>query len=196
MALAVAVLLWLLAGLVVCLLVIALVPVHLHVRATSGGPPEIRVELRLFNAGLPPVLKLAPGRWPERDGKARKPSKARKARKSRPDGWVSARLRRGLPHLVAGLPGLISDTLAGIRLDYLRAKGRFGFSDPAETGRVFGQLCPVIHGLPNDRIDLTCTPDFDRSCLEGEIEMAVHFQIIRLTAPALGFFWRSVIWPG
>jgi len=194
-ALAVAMFLWLLAGLAGVLLIIVIAPIHLNVSARSGTAPVMRLQVRLFSAGLPPVFTLAPGGRPNRKETTPKPAKARRKRDKRPRGWLTARLRRGAPHLLAGLPGLVSDTLAGIRLDFLRATGRFGFSDPAETGRVFGQLCPVIYALPNDRINLTCTPDFDRRCLEGEIELALHFQIIRLTAPALRLFGRVVLWP-
>jgi len=195
MALAVAVILWLLAGLAGVVLVIVFVPIHLGVTARSGTSPGLRLQVRLFSAGLPPVFTLAPGGKPDRKEPVAKPAKARRKRDKRPGGWVSARLRRSLPHLLAGFPGLVSDTLAGIRLDFLRASCRFGFSDPAETGRVFGQLCPVIYALPTDRIDLNCTPDFDRRCLDGEIELALHFQIIRLAAPALGLLGRALLWP-
>ena len=195
MALAVAVILWLLAGLAGVVLVIVFVPIHLGVTARSGSSPLLRLQVRLFSAGLPPVFTLAPGGRPDRKEPVAKPAKAQKKRKKQAGGWVSARLRRGIPHLLAGLPELVSDTLAAIRLDFLRAGFRFGFSDPAETGRVYGQLCPVIYALPTDRVDLNCTPDFDRRCLEGEIELALHFQIIRLLAPALGLFWRAGLWP-
>lgn len=195
MALAVAVILWFFAGLVGVVLVVVFVPIHLGVTARSGSSPVLRLRVRLFSAGLPPVFTLAPGGRPSRKKPVAKPAKARRKRDKGPGGWVSARLRRGIPHLLTGLPELVSDTLAAIRLDFLRAGFRFGFSDPAETGRVYGQLCPVIYALPTDRVDLICTPDFDRRCLEGEIEMALHFQIIRLMAPAVGLFWRAVLWP-
>jgi len=195
MGLAVAVLLWLLAGLLAVLIVIVIVPIHLNVTAQSGGTPAMRLQLRLLSAGLPPLFTLTPGGRSDRKEPAARPAKVLSKRKKRTRGWFSARLRQSLPRLLTNVPGLIADTLSGIHLDLLHAKGRFGFSDPAETGRVFGQLCPVIYALPTERIDLTCTPDFNRRCLEGEIELAVHFQIIRLASPTLGLLWRAVIWP-
>jgi hypothetical protein len=86
-------------------------------------------------------------------------------------------------------PALLRDTIAGVHLDRLEAQGRFGLADPAETGMLWGQLCPLLWAPPwrGGRVSLTIMPDFDRPGFSGEGQLALHLVPLRLAWPALRF---------
>jgi hypothetical protein len=91
--------------------------------------------------------------------------------------------------LLPVLPALLRDTIAGVHLDRLEAQGRFGLADPAETGMLWGQLCPLLWAPPwrGGRVSLTIMPDFDRPGFSGEGQLALHLVPLRLAWPALRF---------
>lgn len=188
-----AILLWTLAALVLLILVLLFVPWHLHLAARSHPAREVQVSLRLISAGLPPVLRVRPGSGQKPKPEKPKEPKPAKTKKPGKPSRLSATMRRRAPRLIAALPGLVADTLAGIHLDRLHATGRFGLGDPAETGQLFGQLCPLIYALPSRRLSLDLTPDFDRACLEGEAELALHLTPARLARPTLALLLREAL---
>ncbi len=63
----------------------------------------------------------------------------------------------------------------------LRAQGRFGTGDPADTGRLFGRIQTVHPALyATDRVTVDIEPDFDRRVLVGEGAITLRVTPLRL----------------
>lgn len=188
---ALAVLGWLLLALVAVILVIIVSPIHLRARADSAAA-EYLFELRLFSARLPRLIRIrgtfgTTGRiTPGPSSPAMSTGKQRdKPRRTRLDA------RRALQEM----PRLLADTLAGIHLDLLRLDARIGLADPAQTGQLFGMLCPLAFSLPPGRAEIAVTPDFGQPGLSGRGELAIHFTPARLAWPALRTGFRLFVRP-
>lgn len=191
------VILWTLAALVGLTLLLAvcaaLLPWHVVLEGRTDPAPDLRLRLRPGSARMPALIRL---RLPsDRPAAAQPedvpPEAARKAprkarRRPRAGG---ARAARVIGRLLPVLPALLRDTIAGVHLDRLEAQGRFGLADPAETGMLRGQLCPLLWAPPwrGGRVSLTIMPDFDRPGFSGEGQLALHLVPLRLAWPALRF---------
>jgi hypothetical protein len=89
--------------------------------------------------------------------------------------------------LLRALPGLIGRTLRGVEVVSLRLRGRFGLADPAETGMLWGRLCPLLWASPALRGAVALEPDFDGARLEGEGVLVLRLWPLWLIWPALRF---------
>ena len=188
---------WVLVVVLALVIVLSVIPYHLRISASSDPEPEIGVELRLLSARLPRLLSVAqplsrggkdgPGATPMPTAKPPKRSGKRK----RPFG---RRMRRAMPYLARSAPGLARDTLGRIHIDRAAVRGEFGFTDPADTGRVYGALTPLIYARIGSRLEFDLSPRFDGACARGRAEMALHLVPIALAWPAIRTLWRAFIW--
>ncbi len=164
-------------GMVLCLgLILAVIalPWHVLVEARSGTP-RLRLWVRVLG-GWAPRIRIPLERRRATPARA-KPAKPRRRR---------ARGRRfsGILRLIGGLIGAVD-------IARLRLEGRFGLPDPAETGMLYGALCPLVqiaqsHGA---RIDLR--PDFSGACLDlvGGGHVVLH--PVRIAAALGRFGWQN-----
>jgi hypothetical protein len=106
---------------------------------------------------------------------------------SRPQGQPAWRRLAALYDL-AGQParGLLSGLCGAIRVRRLHLRGRFGFEDPALTGRAYGWLQAAAGLLPG-RVRLEVRPDFEATGVSGQAALRVHLHLGRLLAVLLRF---------
>lgn len=177
---------WCLVALPVAMLLALILPWHLEIAGETAPLPRARLCLRLclrpVSGRGPALLRLA---WPGRAGR-------RKTAEWRADPPVPASRkhvrRRRLPvALLRALPGLIGRTLRGVEVVSLRLRGRFGLADPAETGMLWGRLCPLLWASPALRGAVALEPDFDGARLEGEGVLVLRLWPLWLIWPALRF---------
>ena len=187
MGLALTVLLWtLLAVALVCLAAIIL-PVRFDLHLNAEPQVHYGIVARPF-LGYAPGLPLLDSARPRK-----KPAPKRKRRRAR----KSTRERTRRARLIAkAAPDLLRGLLGAVRLEAVRLDGAFGAADPADTGHVFGLLCPLIYALPgSERCHVRLRPDFDRPLLEGRFEARVRVVPIWIAGTVLRFGWR-VFGPG
>lgn len=162
------------AVLAVLLTALLLLPARLSLFATSD-PPAARVRLRVLGRVGPSVTLFDAAR-------RQQPAKheiRRDSQSGRRQPMTGRRVDLGAA-LTAG-----ADALRAVRIERLRLRARFGLDDPAETGTVFGLLCPLIYAGP---ADLELEPDFTGLVFDGEGEVVLAVPPIRLLLPG----WRLV----
>ena len=62
-----------------------------------------------------------------------------------------------------------------IRLKRLRIRGRLGFADPAQTGRIYGYLQAVA--ADKGKIQINVSPDFVRAGAFGRLDLVAHLHL-------------------
>jgi len=193
-----------LAGLLALALGTLAVPVDVEVRRPGRGlPTSVRI------GWLAGRLEWEPAGGEERPAEAEGPAPEEEAEEE-PEEDERAR-RRGpkLRDVVTALrtPGLgravgrlLSRLSGAVRLRRAAASVRLG--DPADTGRLWGLVGPVVATLParwRDRVDLQ--PDFSPGAADVAGRLRGRVVPLRLVAAALGFVlsppviragWRTV----
>lgn len=177
-------LLWIVLGLLLFTLAVTATPVKLWARFQSTPKMRFRLQVSPFG-GLAPYLMLVDSNRSKRKDKSRsKRDKKPKVKKSIPS--------RGARRMIGNIPRLFGDFLSQIRLQKVTVNGRFGLGDPADTGTVFGVLCPIIFGASSTQhFDITVVPDYDQACFVGKVEASVSIIPLRLIPPIARFSWRS-----
>lgn len=186
--------LWTIAAAVMVLvgLAVALVglPVHVRIRATTGEAGRVRAHLRLFGGLTPWIRMLDTGRETRGDREEPKTDdprrKARGRRRFRPD-------RAMLSRALAALPGLIAGEVGRIHVDRLEIDADLGLGDPADTGRLFGVIMPLLY-LPRPgwaRLELR--PDFAAARFDGSALAALHLTPAALLWPVIRFAWAVFV---
>lgn len=166
---------------VIVLIVAILLPVRLRLRGWLDQDARLRVDVHTFG-GVAPAIPVF--------------DTARKARKSpkkpkRPDGKKTAKKGRGTA--LRGAWQLLVDLAEQMRIAWIRGEADFGFSDPADTGMVYGALAPIVQiGKHAAHIDLVIRPDFHREGISGNIDAAVDLVPVRLVPPVLRFGWTNL----
>jgi hypothetical protein len=179
-------LLWVLLALLALILVALSLPVHVSGTARLGPDPSLDVGFRLLG-GLSPRIALPEPSSVDRprERKARKPrDKARKRR-----GPSRDLVMRGLK----AAPALVMGELRQVHVDRFRFDADFGLGDPAETGELYGWLCPLLFATPLRRADIHLRPDFTARRFDGQLDLSLHFTPILLAGPMLGFAWRVFV---
>ena len=174
------VLLWLGVSLLVLIIFTMITPIHVELSWQNNPAKRATVLLRLFG-GVSPAIRVYDSAAPRKPEKpARKRSK-RKRRKSGTQSWV--------PHgnILTEVMALLRRVLGAIHIDMLHLDAEVGLGDPAETGQLFGQLCPLIYTSGGH---VTLRPNFDRACLQGTALAKFHFSLLGLLWPFLRFGWR------
>jgi hypothetical protein len=96
--------------------------------------------------------------------------------------------------MLRAAPDLTRGLLRAVRVERLRVDGAFGLLDPADTGQLFGLLCPLLYGLPpSARREIALRPMFDGPSLTGEAEGRVAVTLAPALGAAIRFGWR-VLW--
>jgi hypothetical protein len=109
-------------------------------------------------------------------------------------------LRRNIaafaPYMLRELPKLVSKFASRVKLERVDAKIRFGFSDPADTGIVYGALIPLLQLIGvSERSNIVLHPDFGHEVFDGRGHIGARFVPIALIAPMLGFAWVTMVLP-
>lgn len=177
-------LLWIILGLLLLVLAIASAPVIL--RAQFQTSPCVSFQLQVSPlGGLIPFLTLVDSvRAKQKDSSRAKRRKKPRANKNLPS--------RGAKRMIRNVPRLLGDILRQFKFRKLIVDARFGLGDPADTGTVFGALCPIIYGVPPARrFSIDVVPDYERACFDGSIEAIGAILPLRLVPPFIRFSWRS-----
>lgn len=176
---------WTLFAALLAVLAALALPVTLRASARSSPHGRVLLQVSLF-AGLAPYVTVVDSARPKTPRRTKK--KRDKARKGRNEA------SRAAPHLIRNAPRLLLDWLRQFRFRALDVEGRFGLSDPAYTGELFGMLCPLVYGLPpGERIRIAVTPTFEKPGLEGRLDATLAVVPLTLVPPALRFVWRSFV---
>lgn len=178
------ILLWILVALVALPVLVLCLPIHLRLRAVADSDVSALLEVRILSGALPALWSGDPTKAKVRNAPRRARTK-REKRRPRPRRQASDRVRRWAITGIRAVPEILGGTLRGVHLDHLRLHCRFGLEDPAETGTLFGRLCPILYGAPIPRADLQIIPDFDGESLSGEVDLALHAVPLRLAWPTL-----------
>jgi hypothetical protein len=171
------ILLWLGVALVVLVGLLVCLPVYVAVTWQSDPVRRSMVLLRPFG-GVSPQIKVFDSTH------RRKPWQKRSGRKK-----PGRRKEGGATHgnVVAEAATLLRRVLGAIHFDALRLDVEFGLGDPAETGQLFGQLCPVIYGAG---ADVRLRPNFDVACLRGYAMAQFRVIPVAVAWPFASFGWR------
>ncbi|MBT8409568.1 MAG: DUF2953 domain-containing protein [Alphaproteobacteria bacterium] len=183
-------LMWLVLGLLALVLAVLAAPLRIELSLHKSVRWRYTVALRFFG-GIGPRLVLA--------GETRKPAPAEPApapkEEKKPARKRKRRRRRrraiNVRRIVSETPALIGGLLRCIHVRSARLRARFGLGDPAETGQIYGLLCPAISNaaaLP--RTELAIEPVFDAACLTGEAALELSVRPLTLFGPAARFGWR------
>ncbi len=82
-----------------------------------------------------------------------------------------------------------------VRLRRCALHGRFGFDDPADTGRVWGMVVPLSALLGStSRAQVDLQPDFCQGGIWGRVNVSLRTQIVQVLAIALGFALSRRLW--
>ena len=93
--------------------------------------------------------------------------------------------------MLAALPGLIKGLLSAFHIDRLELDADFGFEDPAETGHLYGLLCPILYGIPpSPRWRIAIRPVFGQAFFRADAKGAVRVTPAALLLPVAGFVWQ------
>jgi hypothetical protein len=173
--------LWTLAALLLAALAgLIWLPIRVEGRVARAERVEARLTLGLYGGLLP--IRIVGGR-----GRPESRPETRERPRRRP------RFRRGGAMLRAA-PDLTRGLLRAVRVERLRVDGAFGLLDPADTGQLFGLLCPLLYGLPpSARREIALRPMFDGPSLTGEAEGRVAVTLAPALGAAIRFGWR-VLW--
>jgi hypothetical protein len=173
------VLLWVGVALLLSIALVVLLPIHVALSWQSDPAKPSTVLVRLFG-GIFPAIKVYDSDTPP---KARRKSapKAARQRKARRGGW------KPKGDVLAEATGLLRRLLGAVHIDALQLDAEVGLGDPAETGQLYGQLCPLIYAT---RGHVSVRPNFDRACLQGSALARLHVTPFGLIWPFIRFGWR------
>jgi len=172
------ILLWLGVALLVLVGLLVCLPVYVAVTWQSDPVRRIIVFLRPFGGVSPQIKVFDSARKPARKAKTPSP----KHHKPRNKGPAP----RG--NFLAEALVLLRRVFGAIHVDTFQLDAEFGLGDPAETGQLFGQLCPVIYGAGSD---ITLRPNFDMACLRGTGLARFRVTPVAVAWPFARFGWRA-----
>jgi hypothetical protein len=72
-----------------------------------------------------------------------------------------------------------------VRCEDFSLRAEFGFDDPADTGRVYGALAPLLLVAAAKGLNVQCRPSFVRAGLEGSCAATLSVRplsVVRLAA--------------
>jgi hypothetical protein len=184
---------WVAGLLLLALATVLLVPVRLIACVQTSPRLAYTLEARWFGARAPRITLVdsrrpshhAANRW--RSKRAAHPARARRVRPTR------RRLGRGSgSRMLAALPSLLGEVMGSIRWESFRLDAEFGLDDPADTGQLYGCLTPLQVGMPwPPGVCIALRPNFERACLEGELQATLRLRAAALLPPAVRFAWRA-----
>lgn len=185
-----AVLFWLLAGLLLLVLLVLALPVRLVLAARSAPYPHARLTARPL-AGLSPPLPLFDSNWlkgedEEEEGEPA-PKETNEDEKKKRRGSGASRMLR----VIKAGPRFLHGVFTALRFEHLAGEAEFGLPDPADTGQLYGLMTPLLYTSPLGRHSaLAIRPRFEGAALGGWLEAHVRLTPLALAPPAAGFAWR------
>lgn len=133
------------------------------------GPKGLCIAPVLLGQFLPyPYLPL------RTQAKRRQTTRRRAKREAAPKA-SERNLRPLVRLLIKPSLGLLASLPRIIRLKKLRAQGRLGFADPAQTGRVYGYLQAVA--ARKGKVQINVSPDFVRAGAFGRLDLVAHLHL-------------------
>lgn len=189
-----------LASLVALLLLALLMPWHVMVRARGQPEPGIFVDLRPAFAWMPRIARLAAplgpgegaGKQANAAGLAEPAARASVPARRRASRRWPPRLRTlDLRRIVAATLRFLAQEARALRPVRLRLEGRIGTGDPAETGRLWGALCPLLYSdlLPRNAV-VALQPDFTGPRFELRADAELRILPLRVLWPAARLGWN------
>jgi len=96
-----------------------------------------------------------------------------------------------MPHFINFIKTLVKHT----SIRDVQCDARFGLSDPANTGILFGYFTALKSVLqPIERLRISLTPVFDKQTLEGRFSIILRIKYpIRIIAAAIGLFFKKPV---
>lgn len=183
---------WILAGIALAglglTLLVLFAPLELRVSAEKRDKARIQIRIRWFWGLI------------DKDMAARKPKKKPPEKKEEPkESKVPdpAKIRQHVrtaqavfetPGFTGSVERLLLRWWRAIDFDRFRVWGRFGTGDPADTGRMFGNIqaaMPPVYMAP--RLEVELDPQFYETVLEGGAEIQFSSNLWRFTWPVLAF---------
>lgn len=189
------ILLWVCVAMVAVMVLGVVLPLHITLRIQSARALHGVLLLRPFGGVFPQLRVYDSARRRQMAPDHANPKPKKTTPKHRSARWTS----RGRAGGVRGNPlpealTLLRRVLHAFHVDRLHVDAEVGLGDPAETGRVFGQLCPVIYGVgpygATDRLGVNLRPNFDDACFHGSAEAALRVTPIAVIWPLMAFGWR------
>jgi hypothetical protein len=183
------------AATIAILIVAALaIPVRLDVRFELAeglrGAARLRWLFGLIDVALDSGRTAAA--QPDRGERAKSPIERHTVRAPRRRPKVVAVLRtRGL---LRRLVRLAEDTFHVVRVHHAVVRARFGFDDPADTGRACGAILPIIAMASSKGADVRCTPDFAGAILCGSCTGTLSVTPLRVVGAVLVFAGSPTVW--
>jgi hypothetical protein len=175
-------------------------PVRLLVRVERSE--RLRALLRLrWLFGLVDIEKSWPG--PPRPPRPERPEKpkARDRKRTRGSRRILALVRT--PGLLGRTLRLLNDLRRKVTVEAFHLQAEFGLDDPADTGRVYGALAPILVAAAAGGMDVRCDPNFTSAVLQGAAGGSLRvrplsvmgtvaaFVLSRPFVRALIRFWRA-----
>ncbi|NNE86838.1 MAG: DUF2953 domain-containing protein [Silicimonas sp.] len=178
MQLALMILGFLFAGLILLLVLALALPVDVRFRLSRSAELRFAADVRAFG-GWGPWVKITPGK------KKPKPKPPAQRHKKKRKKW-SMPVNRPWQDVFAAVKCLISDLLGAFSIHELRVEGEFGAYDPADTGAIYGMLAPFVYS-PCGQVNIS--PNFEGPCLKGQCVAVLRFTPFALAPPFLRFGW-------
>ena len=82
---------------------------------------------------------------------------------------------------------LVTDLLRLVQWEDFSLYAEFGFDDPADTGRVYGALAPLLLLADGKGLHVRCHPSFLRAGLEGSLATTFRVRPIAVVGLGIGF---------
>lgn len=179
--------------LILTLLIFAVIlcaPVILGAEFDTAERPAFRITMAVCG-GLFPAFSLYEKRGESPGKKTKKPAAEKQEKKRKRSGFVAS-----APDMVRAAPRFVSETAAQVKIEAMNADISFGFSNPADTGVVYGALSPfmvLFNAAP--AVHLALQPDFNEAAFRGRGRLAARFTPIALAPPMLCFGWLAFVSP-
>lgn len=177
---AIVILLWLLAAVLALLLAALAMPLRIEFRATASETSRYCLALRPFGAVGPRIAVVDSDKPSRKKAPVAKDKKAKTGKKTRSDP----------KRFAMAIVRFITDIFDQLHIKSAVLDLRFGTSDPAETGQIYGALTPFIYGTcANRRVYLNVEPVFDGAVFDGRAALDVTLTPARLIPPFVRFGW-------
>lgn len=190
---------WILLALLAAILLVLATPLRLEVALRRERDVHFRLAVQLLG-GMTPMIRVvdtslsadtvAKSDEVDTAQPAMDVPEASKPLKSEAPKTRRNRRRRFLRALDAA-PALAHDLLAPLDIEHIKLDADFGLGDPAETGQIYGLLCPLLFALrlPEGSV-IRLRPDFSRARFDGVVEACVRFTPLAFIPPLIVFAWR------
>ncbi len=188
-----ALLLWAIAGALIVAVITAVgilcTSVRINVIFDTEAQPAFLVKAAVFG-GLLPVVSMPHKR------RRRSPKRSVATPSHKPLSSRRRKFARFAPRMLRECPSLISKIVERVKLERVEANIRFGLSDPADTGALYGVLLPLLQSINiSQQTNVVLHPDFGNQVFGGRGHMGARFVPITLIAAMLSFAWATMILP-